>query len=113
VPTNQPNDTSAWQYSQIGGSLLVNATAMPAQQQAWQQLDQLSLCNFGPFLTATHSCSYSCFLSQYVNSTARTECLLWEQDSQASNGTSAERSYCWGFPTTARGFGNESYPRRD
>ncbi len=95
MPTNQPGNVSAWSYSQIGGSLPIQASEMPQNTAAWPALDNIQLCWASDFLSASHGCSYTCFTSQFAPGTAaaqHNECWLAERPE------GAEGSYCRGWP---------------
>jgi hypothetical protein len=66
----------------------------------WPALASMQFCWAAQFFSATHSCSYSCFLSQYVpGASNHSDCWLSQQP------TGTPGSQCPGWPT--------NYPRPD
>jgi len=48
--------SDTWQYTSVGGTLLVLAAKMPQQANLWQRLRRLPLCNAGKAIIKTHTC---------------------------------------------------------
>lgn len=96
VPTATTRNKGLWQYTSIPGNLLLLPSGMPQQAEAWSQLTDIYPCEMGRFLRATHTCSYNCYMSQYVPDN-NTLCLLWATD----GGSSPAGTYCYDFPVTS------------
>jgi hypothetical protein len=98
VSTYNPDGSGIWQYSSIGGSMMITPASMPQQARIWSRFGQIHPCKLAHFITATHTCSYTCWLSSFVKG-ANNSCLL--HDTGAAGG---EGSYCGGsiasFPDT-------------
>ncbi len=50
----------------------------PVQDAAsWEALKEIQICWSGAFVTATHSCSYTCFISQFGPAGAAEQSSCW------------------------------------
>jgi hypothetical protein len=98
VSTHKPDGSGIWQYSSVGGSMMFTPASMPQQARIWARFGQIHPCKLAYFITATHTCSYTCWLSSFV-ANANNSCLL--QDTGVTGG---EGTYCAGsiasFPDT-------------
>lgn len=93
ITTDQPGGVSEWQYSQVGGTVLLTPDGMPFDQQSWAQIINVPLsADVVPFLISTHICSYLCYFSQYSETADGESCWL-SQAPPNSLGTQ-----CSGFP---------------
>lgn len=88
IPTLNPDGSGVWQYSSVAGSILIQPSAMPQQASAWGGFGQLYGCKLPHYLIATHTCSYSCFLSSFVKDRFNM-CLLHDKATAGGQG-----SYC-------------------
>lgn len=95
VPTATTQNEGLWQYSSIPGDFVLQPEDMPQQADAWSRLTDIYPCEMGRFLRATHTCSYNCYMSQYVPDT-NTLCQLWNVEA----GSPAVGTYCYDFPVT-------------
>jgi hypothetical protein len=71
------NEDGVWQYSAVGGTMLLLPSGMPAQAAVWANLAAIAPCQALHFFTASHSCSYSCFFSKFAGD-KNNSCLLWD-----------------------------------
>jgi hypothetical protein len=98
VSTHNPDGSGIWQYSSVGGSMMITPTSMPQQARIWSRFGLMHPCKLQHFITATHVCSYTCWLSSFVMG-GNNSCLLL--DTGAAGGAG---SYCGGsiasFPDT-------------
>jgi hypothetical protein len=98
VSTHNPDGSGIWQYSSVGGSMMITPASMPHQASIWARFGQIHPCKLPFFITATHSCAYTCYLSSFVGE-ASNSCLLHDKAAAGGEGT-----YCGGsiasFPDT-------------
>ncbi|GAX76022.1 hypothetical protein CEUSTIGMA_g3465.t1 [Chlamydomonas eustigma] len=103
---NTPVDTTlngtvhTWQYTPVGGTVIITALDMPAQAYAWHRFSRLNLCHIALDVVAVHTCSYSCAFSKFVAAFSGDSCLL----DSVHEDTSTPGSFCEGFPVA-----NDSY----
>lgn len=101
VPTSNPRNNGLWPYAATPGTLVLMPSGMPLQADAWSLLNEIYPAQAGRFLRATHTCSYMCYLSQYVVD-KNNLFQLWS----VPNGSTPVGSYCYSFPVTS----GEQYP---
>jgi hypothetical protein len=103
----QGSPTGTWAYASVGGLVPVLPQSMPVQAEVWQNFLAVFPCQATHFLSATHLCSYKCFLSQFTDD-MENSCKLWES-------VGGEGSFCATplaqFPiTVSDGEGDVEYP---
>jgi hypothetical protein len=94
----QGSPTGTWAYASVGRLVPVLPENMPEQADVWQNFAAVFPCQATHFLSATHLCSYNCFLSQFALGDSNTSCKLWQS-------VGGEGSFCATplaqFPTSA------------
>jgi hypothetical protein len=82
-------------YAPVFGTVAFDASALPAQRDAWARTARLQVTT----AVAAHSCAYSCLLSSYVAGKWDSRCLLQETKGDAAAAAAAAgHSFCPGFP---------------
>lgn len=76
VPTKTSEKTSIVDYQPFAGNILITATRMPIQQDAWAKTNMVTLAQAATELRAGHFCSFSCFLSTQSQGFVRNACDL-------------------------------------
>uniref|UniRef100_A0A383WB42 Fungal lipase-type domain-containing protein n=1 Tax=Tetradesmus obliquus TaxID=3088 RepID=A0A383WB42_TETOB len=93
VPT-PPSPTGFWEYASVGGLITMGPQMMPQQPTQWNFLVAITPCQAVRFVAATHSCSYSCFLSQFAGD-LNNSCLLWDKNTPYGQGVvGGAGTYC-------------------
>ncbi|GAB4823518.1 hypothetical protein N2152v2_010564 [Parachlorella kessleri] len=85
VPTDQPGNAKQWPFEAIGGGVVFGPGHLPQDQEAWSDVSIWQICWSINFFTATHSCAYKCFFSQFVpGDEAHNTCWLSEKSDGAA-----------------------------
>lgn len=95
-PSATVDGVTSWQYSKVGGQILIGPDGISVQPKAWSRLDAINGCEILPWGIAGHVCSYPCWFSKFAGAEDEGRCKLWADGSEAAAATSA--AFCPTFP---------------
>eukprot|EP00798_Chlamydomonas_sp_ICE-L_P030172 gene30172-35155_t len=97
IPVTEGNPPRlSWDYRPQRGGVNFGPGMMPYQSNNWRCFETLDTRQAFGFLSATHSCSYSCAFSSFVNIT-NNHCLLGSKGADLS-----VASFCTNYPASFR-----------